>query len=128
VKRAPVMRCLCRSARLLCAAMRATIAGVEVEGQPEEIGQLIRAFSEGAPQRARRGRPARVMSTPTSRPARRQPVSPAVAKARKLQGQFMGLTRQLKGADKAKVREVLQAKGKEAAIAEARKLVESGRK
>jgi hypothetical protein len=58
------------------------------------------------------GRPARVV-----RPARRQiKVTPELAKARKLQGQYLGALRGLKAADHARVKSTAHEKGLPAAI------------
>ena len=49
-----------------------------------------------------------------------RPVNPAVAASRRLQGEYMGLMRHLGARDRARIKKVAAAKGREAAVREMR--------
>jgi len=77
----------------------------------------VRAAFDGAVGSAAAGRKA---TRPVGRPPGKQPLSPARAKALKLQGKYISTLRRLKGADRAKVKAAAQAKG----VAEALKIAD----
>jgi hypothetical protein len=62
----------------------------------------------------------------TKREQRVKPVSPERRRAMRQQGVYLGAVRQLKPADRAKVKAIRSEKGFRAAISEARKLAQSG--
>ena len=72
------------------------------------------AFALGTPA-ASAARPSRSPGKSVARPVRRR-ASPELAKARKLQGQYLGALRGLKPADHARVKALAHAKGLSAAI------------
>ena|SRR5450759_3205312 len=106
-------------------------------GELREQLQLLTATFSG-PTARRPGRPAatRRAGTPKRRVKRAtarktavaapkettRPVSPAVHKARQLQGRYLGAIRALTIADRAKVKKVRAEKGVAASLAEAKKL------
>lgn len=86
-------------------------------GRTKEIASLRERLAdlEGIPSASRkRGRPRQA----AGRPARRRNVkiSPKVRALRRLQGKYMGYVRRLKPAEKARVREVREKQGMQAAI------------
>lgn len=85
-------------------------------GRTKEIATLRERLAalEGIPG-ARRGRGRRKASA-AARPARRIRISAKVRALRRLQGKYMGYVRRLKAAEKARVREVREKQGMQAAI------------
>jgi hypothetical protein len=87
-------------------------------GRTKEIATLRERLAalEGI-ERAPRGRGRRRAAAP-ARPSRRRNVtiSPKVRALRRLQGKYMGYVRRLKPAEKARVREVREKQGMQAAI------------
>ncbi len=96
-------------------------AGVELFGSEREIAAVLDMLSGGASSNAGRV-PAKPRSSGSDAgaPARRKPVSTDVAKARQLQGRYMGITRSLPPRIKNQVKAVAKAKG----VAEALKMAE----
>lgn len=84
-------------------------------GRTKEIANLRERLAalEGIRGASRKGRPRKA-----ARPARRRNVtiSPKVRALRRLQGKYMGYVRRLKPAEKARVREVREKQGMQAAI------------
>lgn len=104
--------------------MRATLTiannQIELDGNQEEIGAVLTMLAGGRVSAPARGRAASVTAAVSTAPRARKPVSAAVAKQRKLQGRYMGLTRTLPAKDKAQVKALAKDKG----VAEALKLAE----
>jgi hypothetical protein len=73
---------------------------------------LATAF--GAPKKRKPGRPRKAVATVTVKKAKK--VSPKVARARRLQGKYLGALRALSAADRAKVKAVAKEKGVAAAV------------
>lgn len=105
--------------------IRLTINGQEVEGRAPDIAELLQAMGgvsvQTAPAKGGPGRPAKTGAGMMS-VGRRKPASPALQAARKKQGQYMGVTRTLSRADKARVSAVRE-KDIDAAIKLARELL-----
>ena len=84
-------------------------------GRTKEIASLRERLAalegiRGASRRSGRRKAA------AARPARRITISPKVRALRRLQGKYMGYVRRLKAAEKARVREVREKQGMQAAI------------
>src|SRR5688572_14242983 len=95
--------------------IRQTQVNAVLGGRTKEIADLrerLAALEGIRGSSKRRGRPA------AARPARRRNVtiSPKVRALRRLQGKYMGYVRRLKPAEKARVREVREKQGMQAAI------------
>jgi hypothetical protein len=75
---------------------------------------------------ARRSRPKAATGSPTRRKARK--ISPKRRKAMQQQGRYLGAVRQLRPADRARLKAIRAEKGFVAAIAEARRLMREGRR
>ena len=91
-----------------------------LNGRAQEIAELRRQIADlegvaGAGSRGRtRGRARRGRAATTRK--RRVTISPKVRALRQLQGKYMGYVRRLKPAEKARVREVREKQGMQAAI------------
>ena len=84
--------------------------------QHTALQQLQRSFDRLAPLLATAG------SSNEKRPRRKLTITPARRAALKLQGRYLGYMRQLKPAQKAKVKKIRATKGIRAAIAAAKRL------
>jgi hypothetical protein len=90
-----------------------------LKGRSKVIAELRERLASlegigGAGTRRRGGRPA--AATKRSTRKRRVAISPKVRALRRLQGKYMGYVRRLKPAEKARVREVREKQGMQAAI------------
>lgn len=85
-------------------------------GRAKEIANLRERLAalEGIQGASRR--PGRRKASAAARPVRRITISPKVRALRRLQGKYMGYVRRLKAAEKARVREVREKQGMQAAI------------
>lgn len=85
-------------------------------GRAKEIANLRERLAalEGIQGASRRT--GRRKASAAARPARRITISPKVRALRRLQGKYMGYVRRLKAAEKARVREVREKQGMQAAI------------
>jgi hypothetical protein len=87
-----------------------------LNGRSKVIAELRERLAslEGIGSGRRRGRKAAATARPTKK--RRVAISPKVRALRRLQGKYMGYVRRLKPAEKARVREVREKQGMQAAI------------
>ena len=87
-----------------------------LNGRSREIAELRQRLAslEGIGSDGRRGPRAAASARPAKK--RRVAISPKVRALRRLQGKYMGYVRRLKAAEKARVREVREKQGMQAAI------------
>jgi hypothetical protein len=105
---------------LVCNFVGSVTAAIEADVARRLQGVLASAFgTSGAPAAGLRG-----SLTPSAAPAARRlaPVTPELARARKLQGQYLGALRGLKPADHARVKALAHEKGLVHAIKLARSI------
>lgn len=107
---------------------------VILEGDATEIGQALLSLGSSSPAVKRGpGRPPKALSLATNghsapAPKARKPVSPEVARARVLQGQYLGALRGLSATDKKKVQAITKEKGVAAGLAQAKAIGKTKKK
>ncbi|MBN1770827.1 MAG: hypothetical protein JXB32_06195, partial [Deltaproteobacteria bacterium] len=93
-----------------------------------ELMQLVQAQGAGLVRRAQRKRtlaakakPTTTAKAPAKPKAKKASMSPKQAAARKVQGQFLGLLRKFKGAERARIKNIGKKNGVPAAVATMKK-------
>jgi anti-sigma-K factor RskA len=101
--------------------------------KPSEVTRLVRDMHReiadleqrlaALRQAAESARPPENAARFSSRQPRKKPVTPEVARSRRLQGEYMGLLRHIRGSARARMKKLANDQGREAAVKAMRDLV-----